>query len=62
MDRSESMVFSAEYSWKKPTVTLRPMMKATTPPSIQDLIPKETAIARISTLANVSQDFTASFG
>lgn len=33
-DLRESIVFSAEYSWKKPTTTLSKMTAATTPPSM----------------------------
>ncbi|GJD04130.1 hypothetical protein ColKHC_12955 [Colletotrichum higginsianum] len=48
-DRSESIVFSAENSWKKPTTTLRRMTKVMTPPSIHDPMPKLTAMARMRT-------------
>jgi hypothetical protein len=51
-DRRESIVFSAEYSWKNPTTTLSRMTKVMTPPSIQDWKPYETAMARMSTCSN----------
>lgn len=49
-ERRESMVFSAEYSWKKPTTTLMRMTAAMTPPSIQEPMPRLTAMARMRTM------------
>src|SRR5208282_5017706 len=40
--RSDSIVFSAEYSCKNPTTIFNVTTAAITPPSINDLIPKET--------------------
>ena len=46
---SDSMVFSAAYSWKNPTTIFKTITAAMTPPSIHDWIPKLTAMARINT-------------
>jgi hypothetical protein len=54
-ERRESMVLAAWNSWKKPTTMLSMMTAATTPPSIQDWIPKEAAMARMSTYKSANQ-------
>jgi hypothetical protein len=40
-DLSEAMVLAAWRSWKKPTTTLMAIRPARTPPSIQDLMPRQ---------------------
>src|SRR5437868_5469604 len=47
--RRDSMVFSAEYSWKNPTTIFKITTAVTTPPSMNDFIPKDTPNARRST-------------
>ena len=55
---NDSMVFSAAYSWKNPTMMFNTMTAQITPPSIHDLIPKLTAMARISTCnERIGSDF-----
>ncbi|TLS28199.1 hypothetical protein PpBr36_00031 [Pyricularia pennisetigena] len=48
-DRSESIVFAALSSCWKPTVMFKRMTAATTQPSMMDSMPKDAAMARIST-------------
>jgi hypothetical protein len=48
-ERKEFIVFSALYSWQKPTIIFRTMTAEMTPPSIQDVMAKLTAMARIRT-------------
>jgi hypothetical protein len=46
---SDSIVFSAAYSWKKPTTIFKTITAQITPPSIHDWMPKLTAMAKIKT-------------
>jgi hypothetical protein len=61
-ERRESNVFSALYSWKNPTTILRMMTAVITPPSINDPIPKLTAMAMMRTCKRIRKSVFLEMG